>query len=327
MTRREAVALFIGVAALFAGLLCALLFGEPLGAFSEASRAKVLWDIRLPEALAAAGVGAALGLSGLLFQLALRNALADPYVMGVAGGSTFGAVTALVILGETGRVFALPMRAAAAFLSGAGTLALLRKASKGRVVALLLGGVVANTAFAAGARVLATLLSPGQTAQVTVFLLGYIPTPSWWEPALLVGVAAIIGAWAVHKSHTLDIMLLSDEEAWSLGVDVARARSRIMLLGTFLAAAAVTISGMIGFVGLLVPHAARAMAGHRHRTLAPLSCLLGAALLLFAHAGAKALAPWILLPVGAYTSLLGAPAFLWLMMVRTGKTSMKDAAA
>ena len=321
MTRREAVALSIGLLALIAGLACALLLGADLGGLSEASRARIIFGLRVPEALAAAGAGAALGLSGLLFQLSLRNNLADPYVMGVAGGSAFGSVSALLILGNGAAAVILPARALCAFVSGMATLSILRRAARGRVVALLLGGVIANTAFAAAARVLAALLSPGQIAQVTVFLLGYVPTPPVWEPSLLLACVAILGAWAVYKSRTLDLLLLADDEALALGADVDRVRSRAMAAGTLLAAAAVTLCGMIGFIGLLIPHAARALSGHRHRTLVPLSCLLGAALLLFAHSGAKALAPWVLLPVGAYTSLLGAPAFLWLM-VRANKASM-----
>lgn len=322
MTRRETAAILIGLLALIAGLVCALLLGTPLGGLSEASRIKIILDLRVPEALAAAGVGAALGLSGLLFQLSLRNNLADPYVMGVAGGSAFGSVSALLLLGDAAGALILPVRALCAFISGMATLSVLRRAAGGRVVALLLGGVIANTAFAAAARVLAALLSPGQIAQVTVFLLGYVPTPPLWEPIVLLASVAFLGAWAVYKSRTLDLLLLADEEALALGADVDRVRARAMAAGTLLAAAAVTLSGMIGFIGLLIPHAARALSGHRHRTLVPLSCLLGAALLLFAHSGAKALAPWVLLPVGAYTSLLGAPAFLWLM-VRANKASMR----
>ncbi len=317
MSRREAWGLFFGMLALACGLLCALLMGAPLGGVSEASRARILLDVRLPEALAAAGVGAALGLSGLLFQLALRNTLADPYIMGIAGGAAFGSTAALLLLGQTAASLLLPARAAAALVSGIATLYAMRKISGGKVAALLLGGVIANTAFAAGARLLAALLSPGQTAQVTVFLLGYIPAPPSWEPSILIGATAVAAFWALWRSRTLDLMLLGDEEAYSLGADARAERWRVMVIATILAAAAVTLSGMIGFVGLLVPHAARIVSGHRHRTLAPLSALLGAALLLFAHAASKELAPWLLLPVGAYTSIIGAPAFIWLMVRRS----------
>ncbi len=329
MSRREFGGLLAGLIALLCGLLCALLMGASLDGISEASRARILLDVRLPEALAATGAGAALGLSGLLFQLALRNTLADPYIMGVAGGAAFGSTAALLLMGEAASSLVLPARAAAAVASGMATLYVMRKASGGRVAALLLGGVIANTAFAAGARLLAALLSPGQTAQVTVFLLGYIPAPPWWEPSILIAFASAAVFWAVWRSPTLDLLLIGDEEAFSLGADVRSERWRIMVLGTLLAAAAVTISGMIGFVGLLVPHAARMLSGHRHRTLAPLSAILGAALLLFAHAASKELAPWLLLPVGAYTSILGAPAFIWLMVRRnremaSGKRSEAD---
>ncbi len=314
MSGRERWALGAGLGALLAGLAAALLLGAPLDGFAASERVRLLLEIRLPEALAAAAVGGALGLAGLLFQLALRNDLADPYVMGVAGGAAFGASAALLVLGAAPAALSLPTRGLAAFGAGLLTLALLRRVAGGRVLALLLGGVVANTAFAAGARALAAALSPGQLTQVSALLVGFIPTPPLQEPlvALAVGLAAV--AWALARGRGLDLLLLADDEAASLGVDVGRARERVLLAGTLLAATAVTLAGMVGFVGLLVPHAARALAGHRHRSLAPLSFLLGAAVLLVAHGVSKALAPVVLLPVGAYTSLLGAPAFLALML-------------
>lgn len=314
MSPRERSALWLGLLALLVGAAAALLLGEPLSSFGPEERLRLLLEVRLPEAAAAAAVGGALGLAGLFFQLALRNDLADPYILGVAGGATFGSVAGLLLLGGAAAALALPLRAAAAFGFGLLALEVLRRAARGRAVVLLLGGVVVNTAFAAAARALAGALSPGQLALVNAFLTGFIPSASLWEPLALALPAALAALLAAGGGRRLDLLLLSDEEASSLGADPARTRRRALAAGTLLSAGAVTLAGMVGFVGLLAPHAARAMAGHRHRSLAPLSFLLGAAGLLFAHALAKALAPVLLLPVGAYTSLVGAPAFIFLLV-------------
>jgi len=318
MSGRERSALWVGLAALFVAGAAALLMGAPLSAFGPGERLRLLTEVRLPEALTALAVGGSLGLAGLLLQLALQNDLADPYVMGVAGGSTFGAVAALLLLGGVSPALALPVRALSAFGAGLAALEVLRRAARGRVVVLLLGGVVVNTAFAAGARALAGALSPGQLAQVNAFLTGYIPTPPMVEPLALAVPALAAALYASFRGRRLDLLLLPDDEASALGGDPARGRRRALLAGTLLSAGAVTLAGMIGFVGFLAPHAARALAGHRHRVLAPLSFLLGAAALLAAHALAKGLAPLLLLPVGAYTSLIGAPLFV-VLMVRAGR--------
>jgi len=315
---RERSALLIGLAALAAAGAASLLMGAPLSAFGPEERLRLLAEVRLPEALAAFAVGGSLGLAGLFLQLALQNDLADPYVMGVAGGSTFGAVAALLLLGGVSPALGLPVRALSAFGAGLVALEVLRRAARGRVVILLLGGVVVNTAFASAARALTGALSPGQLAQVNAFLTGYIPTPGLVEPLALAVPAVAAMFYASARGRRLDLLLLPDDEASTLGGDPVRGRRRALLAGTLLSAGAVTLAGMIGFVGFLAPHGARALAGHRHRVLVPLSFLLGAAALLAAHALAKGLAAVFLLPVGAYTSLVGAPLFV-LLMVRAGR--------
>ena len=311
MTVREWRALALSALAALAGLCAALFLGLPQGPGSVSG---VLGMIRGPEALTAALVGGALGLSGLLFQLVLRNGLADPYVLGIAGGSTFGAVLVTVFFGGVSAAFGLPLNAVAAFGGGLLTLFGLLRMSDGKVTTLLLGGIVANTAFAAGARILTAWLSPTQLAYVTAFLVGFIPTPPLWQPLLLAPPILYALARFAARGRGLDLLLLSDDEASSLGLAVGRIRTEALVLATLLASSAVALCGMIGFVGLVVPHAARLTAGRRHRVLVPVSFLLGAAFLLFAHALGKVLSGAWFLPVGVYTSLVGAPIFLVLLV-------------
>jgi iron complex transport system permease protein len=317
MTAREARALLLSAFALAISLSAALFLNLPEAAGPPGMLERVFWSIRLPEALTALFAGGALGLSGLLFQLLLRNGLADPYVLGVAGGASFGAVLATLLFGSSALALLVPVKAAAAFAGGILTLLALLRLTGGRPGTLLLAGVVANTAFAASARVLTGWLSPAQLVQVTTFLVGFVPTPPIWAPLLLAVPALYTLARFFWRARGLDVLLLSDDEALSLGVPVASLRREALVLATLLAAATVTLCGMLGFVGLMVPHGARLLAGHRHRILVPVSFLLGAGFVLLAHGLSKLLSGSLFVPVGVYTSLVGAPAFVVLLVKQT----------
>lgn len=317
MKSREQWALVAGVIVFLLGAAVALLLGPSLSELSGPERLRIFQSVRLPEALTALVVGGTLGLSGLLFQLSLRNPLADPFVMGVAGGATFGGVLVLVLGGAALGWAGLPARGGAAFAGGVLTLWLLLRLSRGRVVVLLLGGVVANAAFSGMARAMAVWLSPDELSMVLAVLTGFIPSPRLWEPLLIAIPAAYVMVRFARRGRGLDLLLFSDAEATSLGLDVHRTRKEALLAATLLAASAVTLCGMIGFVGLAAPHAAKALAGARHRTLVPLSFLLGGGALALAHGFSKGLANHFLLPVGIYTTLAGAPVFLWLLLRQT----------
>lgn len=315
MTLREVRALALSAALAAAALAGVLILHLP----REASAA-VLWRVRLPEALTALVVGGALALSGLLFQLVLRNSLADPYVLGVAGGAAFASVVTSLLLGTAAPLLlGFSLQAAAAFGGGVVTLLLLLRASLGGPERLLLAGVVANTAFAAGARLASAFLAPERLPSVLALLVGYIPTPPIWVPLVLTLPVAVTLARFVRQGRGLDLLLLSDEEAESLGLAVEARRREALVLASLLASMAVAVSGMIGFVGLLVPHAARMLAGRRHKVLVPVSALLGTAFLLAALLCSKAASGLWILPVGVYTSLVGAPAFLFLLGREAGR--------
>lgn len=312
MNHSEWRALSLSFLAVAVGCAAALSLALPRGNAAEVWR--VIRLIRIPETLTALVVGGGLGISGLLFQLVLRNDLADPYVLGVAGGGTFSTVMVILLAGGASAIFGLPVRGAAAFAGGFLTLLFLMRLSRGRPAVLLLGGVVANTAFAAASRLATVLFSPTQLAHVTAYLVGFIPTPPLWVPLVLAlpVLYTLLRFWSSGRG--LDLLLLSDDEASSLGLAVGRVRKEALTLATLLACMAVSICGMIGFVGLVVPHVAKLLAGHRHRVLVPVSFLVGAAFLLFAQGAGKLFAGALLLPVGVYTSLVGAPVFLYLLV-------------
>jgi len=277
--------------------------------------ARILFLVRLPEALTAFFVGGALGLSGLLFQTVLRNPLAEPYVLGVAGGAALGAVLMTILLGVGFTLGGgLPLRAGASFLLGATVLLALLRATRGNPRSLLLGGVVANTVFASLARALTAWLSPSQLAYVTTFLIGFIPTMPLWSVCLVAipGVAGLVRYTA--SSDSLDLLLLSHDEAASLGLRVVPFRREVLLAATVLSAASVALAGMMGFVGLVAPHVSRLLTGPGHRALVPLSFLTGGIFLMAAHGLTQSLSRLFLIPAGVATTLIGAPFFLWLLL-------------
>jgi iron complex transport system permease protein len=279
----------------------------------------IVRELRLPRALLAALVGGALALSGAALQALLQNPLADPYLLGVSGGAAcgtlLGSLLGLSAAGVLGRV-ALPL---AAFL-GALTAVLLvglgasvrGRLDRGR---LLLSGVVVNALASA---VLLFLLSWGDTARTQGFvfwMLGSLAGATG-EAVLTLAVYAALGLAALLPlAPAFDALSLGEETAFTLGVPVETVKRNAYLAASLLAAAAVSVSGIIGFVGLLVPHGARLVA-RSHRALLLLSFVGGAVLLLLADTAARSLFAPAEISVGALTALLGAPAFLVLMRRR-----------
>ena len=280
---------------------------------------RVLWEIRLPEAITALLAGGALGLSGLLMQTVLKNSLADPFMLGVAGGASLGAVLAAALAGAwLWSPSALPLRAAAALAFGYIAARLLFRVCGGAAYSLLLGGIVLNMLCAASARVLTSWLSPSQVSFVTSFLMGYIPTPPLWAASLLAIPSAAVFARFSGSSRALDLLLTSDDEASSLGLDVGKLRRVALYWATFAASCVVCFTGLLGFVGLLAPHAAAILGARRHDSKLVLSFLMGALFLLAAHGFTKAVSGVVPVPVGAATTLAGVPFFVWLL-ARAGR--------
>ena len=331
MTQRFSVPRLIatcvaGVLVLAASLVLGAMFGgEPItlaDAFTDGTpAATILFSLRIPRVVLAALVGAALAASGTTLQALLRNPLADPFVLGVSGGAALGATIALA-LGVTS-VAALPGLSAVSLLALVGAIAATalvmgvgRLAGRGSPHTTLLAGVIFNAFALAAIIFIKALVAPDKVGEVLFWLAGAL---GYEKPATLIAsgavqVAAIAVMWAL--SGRLNLLTLGDEDAAALGVDVSRTRTVLLLVASLSVSAAVALSGLVGFVGLLVPHLARLLLGPDQRLLLPASALLGAAFLVLADLGARVLfrvfhtEP----PVGVITALLGGPAFLLLLL-------------
>ncbi|MGH2901197.1 MAG: FecCD family ABC transporter permease, partial [Solirubrobacteraceae bacterium] len=274
-----------------------------------------------PRALLAALVGAGLATAGALLQALLQNPLADPYVLGISGGAALGGVAALALGGSfwLGGA-AVPLVAFAGAL-GASLLLYAVAVAGGRAPAhsLLLTGVVFN-AFASSLIVFVT--SAADLSRVAGVFLWLIGSVRLVEPPLLVGVAVLFAvgmAIALRHAYALNLIAQGDETASHLGVDVPGTRRHVLAASALMIGASVSVSGLIGFVGLIVPHLLRLTIGSDHRTLVPASALAGAAFLVVADTLARIVLAPVELPVGALTALVGGPLFLVLLRRELGR--------
>lgn len=292
------------------GVLGHRLLGLPAGAW-EASTETIVMELRLPRVLAAVAVGAGLGVSGAVLQGLLRNPLADPYVLGTASGAALGAAIG-VLLPTQAILLGFGVANVLAFAGALAAVTLVVRVSgsggDSRASVLLVGYAVGSV-LAAGLA-LAMYLSGDDLRRIVAWLLGSFANASWPQvaiglPVILVGTLLIVG-----RARSLDALLLGDEAAAHLGVDVARERRILLALAALVTAAAVAMAGLIGFVGLVVPHVVRLVTGPTARAVLPLSALVGAAFLVGADLVARIPGE---LPVGIVTAIVGVPVFLVLL--------------
>jgi len=287
-------------------------FGIDLGATWAPPTEVIVWELRLPRVLTAMVIGGGLAVAGATFQGLLRNPLADPFVLGTSSGAALGAAIAILLPVDIailafGLLHALAFGGAllAAFvvfrLGGAG--------GPGALTRLLLTGYAIGSVLAA-LLTMAMYVSGSDLRQIFSFLLGGLAGASW--PRLVVAAPLIIVSCAliVARSRALDGLLLGDSAARHLGVDVRRERGILLALASMATAAGVAISGLIGFVGLVVPHLVRLLVGPSARRVLPISAIVGAALLVAADLGARLAGD---VPVGVVMALVGAPFFLYLL--------------
>ena len=285
---------------------------------APATQQTIVLDIRLPRVIAAGAVGAALALSGASYQGVFRNPLAGPFLLGVASGAALGAAIAIISpLSTDAYGFGwIPMFAFAGAL-GTVVLVYLLASGGGGVDSstLILAGVALSAVF--GAATAFILLTGGEQARpIFSFLFGGFNTSSWeriaWAmPYLAVGAAIV----AVH-ARVLNVLQLDEEQAAQLGVPVTRTKLIVLAAASLIAATAVAMAGVIGFVGLIVPHAVRLAFGGDHRRLLPLAALFGASFLIIVDVIARTMLAPQEVPVGVLTALLGGPFFLWLLRTR-----------
>jgi len=268
----------------------------------------VLFQARLPRIIAALCVGAALAMSGTAFQAVFRNPLVSPDLLGVLSGAAFGAAWAIIAHGNT------LMIEISTFIGGCGAVAfgflVARLVSGEGVLPLLLGGLISTALFTALLSLLKYLADPfDQLPAIIYWLLGSLAQASWGQLAVLVPLLCLGMAGLWSGARILDVSGLSDDEARSLGLPISAMRLGILLLATALGALTVSLAGIIGWVGLIIPHMARLLIGPEHRNLLPFAALLGACCLLFADMAARSLSPSEI-PLGMMTELFGALGFV-----------------
>jgi len=287
----------------------------------------VLTGIRAPRALLGFVTGASLALAGAVLQGLFRNPLADPALIGVSSGAALGAV-AIIVAGDAAAA-ALPsvlaplLLPACAFLGGlAATLAVYRLAlHDGRtdVATMLLAGIAINAMAGAGIGLFIFVSTDAQLRDLNFWLLGSLGAATWSALAPLLALCAAGMALLLRMGTALNALLLGERDAHHLGLDVERAKRRLIIAAALITGAVVSVTGVIGFVGLVVPHLVRLTLGPDHRVLLPASMLLGGALLLLADTAARTVVAPAELPIGILTSCIGGPFFLWLLLRRTAR--------
>jgi iron complex transport system permease protein len=270
----------------------------------------IVRTLRLPRAMLALLVGAGLGMAGAALQGALRNALAEPYLLGVSGGAAVGAVAAVAI-GASG-AFVLPLASFAGAALAIAVALLVARASGGRADprVLLMAGVIVGAFANAAIMVLLSNAPPNEVRNALWWMMGSVADSSWLTVAWLAAYVALGGALLFWLARDIDILSLGEESAAALGVDSARSSRTIFLIAALLSAATVAAAGLVGFVGLVVPHLVRSLGVRRHRALIAGAALIGAGLVVAADLVARLARPPAELPLGAVTALLGVPFFL-----------------
>lgn len=335
LTRRAGVALG-GGAALFLSVLVAVSVGAvaiPLstvwGVLANhlipglvlpdwtAGREAIVWDIRFPRALLAALVGAGLGVTGAALQSVTRNPLADPHLLGISSGGAFGAIAALLHTGLFLGLLTVPLMAFGGALAATlMVLATARLTGATSADRLVLAGVAISFIIMAGANILIFLGDPKATHTVVFWMLGGLGLAQWSHLIYPAVVLLPAGLWLWTQSAALNAMSLGDETAASLGIPVARFRLSVFVAGALITGVMVAFSGIIGFVGLMMPHLVRLVAGGDNARVLPLSALFGAVFLVWADTLARVVMAPEDMPIGVVTGLVGGVFFLWLMARR-----------
>ena len=302
----------VGVAVGPSGLDLRSVVGGVLGSAGEPT-VTIVRDLRVPRVLLAFLVGGSLGVTGAALQALVRNPLADPYLLGLSGGAGLGAVTAIAL--GAASPWAVPL---AAFAGSLGAVALVYRlaliAGAGLDVrVLLLAGVVIGAFAASLMGAIMALVPAPEVRNALLWLLGSFSRASW-PAVLLFAVYAVVPLVILYRlARPLDLLTLGEEPAGYLGTNVARTRRMLYVMASLLTAVAVALSGIIGFVGLIVPHAARFTWARLHQALLPATFLLGGSLMVIADAVARTAFAPLELPVGVVTALIGVPVFVALV--------------
>lgn len=287
------------------------------GAYGQGSLSDIVWFIRLPRLVLAIGVGASLSVSGAVMQAIVKNPLADPYVLGISSGASLGATLAILLgIGSfLGANYVGLVAFAGAFAVSLAVIGLANIGGRASSVKLILAGTALSAVCGAASNFVLYVInnSSGAMEAVVRWTMGSLAGAKWdtnlWM--LAVALAGTLFFWSQYRN--LNLMLLGDESAVTLGADLHRWRILYLLAASLLVGFGVYTAGIIGFVGLIIPHAVRILFGTDHKKLIPISALTGAVFLLWADVLCRVLLPRTELPIGILTSLIGAPCFIYLM--------------
>lgn len=312
------VAVSVGAVAVPTGTVWGVLANKLSPGFIDQSwsqgREAIIWEIRFPRALLAMMVGAGLALVGAGLQAVTRNPLADPHLLGISSGGAFGAIFALLHSGLFLGVLTVPLLAFAGALAATfivlGVSQLAHATSADRLV---LAGVAVSFIIMAGANGLIFLGDPRATHTAVFWMLGGLGLAQWDQLVYPFVILTGCGAWLIMRTARLNAMTIGDETAATLGIAVARFRLAVFVVGALITGVMVAFSGIIGFVGLMVPHVARMLVGGDYTRVLPASALIGAIFLLWADITARTIMAPEDMPIGIVTGLVGGMFFVWLL--------------
>jgi iron complex transport system permease protein len=273
----------------------------------------IIFRIRVPRALLAALVGGGLAIAGVGFQALLRNPLADPYILGVSGGSAFFAIIGMILAGSIGFAPVPGFAFAGALIAIALVLLVARTEGRLPVITLLLAGVVVNAFFSALVMFILSISSTRHLPGAIYWMMGNLSEKSYSTLAFVALYYAPAIAILLSRARDFNLLSLGEESAEQLGVKVEHSKLWTFLSASLITAVAVSVSGLIGFVGLMVPHILRLIFGPDHRLLLPASFLFGASFLVLCDLLARVIIAPAELPVGVITAVLGGPFFIWLL--------------
>ncbi|WP_224702407.1 putative F420-0 ABC transporter permease subunit [Devosia aquimaris] len=275
-------------------------------------RDAIIWDLRLPRVLVAAGIGAGLALCGAIMQALTRNPLADPYLLGLSSGAALGAVVFLLI----GAALLMPLGAfAGAGAAMALTLLITRLLGGATPSRAILSGIAISALMSAATSFLIFWSATGDSyREILSWLMGSLSGSGWADAGVVLAAVLVLGVPMLFAGRALDAFAFGDAAAATLGVDVARLRWLLLGATALLTGSLVAVGGAIGFVGLIVPHVVRLATGSRHRVMLPVAMLVGASFMVWTDTAARSLFAPRELPVGIITALLGAPIFLLVLL-------------
>ncbi|EKU71014.1 iron ABC transporter permease [Selenomonas sp. F0473] len=294
--------------------------GVPIEAPGQGALHDIVWLLRMPRILLAACIGAGLAACGVIMQAIVKNPLADPYILGISSGASLGATAAIMLdvgvaLGEN---FVGIAAFAGAFAISLAVIFIANMGGRANAVKLLLAGMALSAVCGAFSSFIIYFAEDKEGIQsITYWLMGSMAGAKWETLAVMIPLTILAVIFFYTQCRMLNLMLLGDETAVTLGVDLHRYRQGYLLVGALIVGFAVYAAGMIGFVGLIVPHVSRMLVGADHRKLLPVAVLSGAIFLVWADVLCRVVIPQTELPIGILISMIGAPCFIYLMVKRT----------